>query len=304
MAPTGAGVARDLSLARRIAFISVTANLVLSLANIGVGLAAGSRSAVAAGVEFGADAVAALLVYAGLLIATRPPDRDHPYGHGRAEILTGLILGVLLVATGLGIAAQSLRDLGLDRALPHAVALWPLILAGGVKAVLMAVKFRHGRRIHSAALVADAWNDSVDILSAVAAGAGLGLTLYDPSRFLAADHFGAIVIGVVVVGTGLRVVRDTSLELMDTMPPPDVIRAVRASSHRVAGVRGVEKCWGRKTGLRYHVDLHLEVDPLMTVAQAHDIAEQVRQQIRRDVREVADVLIHIEPAPAPVSKIS
>jgi len=297
--PSRTDTESGIDLARRIAFASVAVNIVVALANVGVGVVAGSRAAVAAGIEFGADAVAALFVYGGLVIAARPPDRDHPYGHGRAEILTGLILGVMLILTGTAIATQSLRDVSAVHAPPAAIALVPLGLAGLVKAGLMAVKFRVGRRVGSAALLADAWNDTVDILSAAAALAGLGLTLYDPQRFLAADHFGAFAVGLIVVVTGLVVVRNTSLELMDTMPPASLIAAIRASSHRVAGVRGVEKCWARKTGLQYHVDLHLEVDPDMPVVDAHGIAERVRQQVRRDVTAVADVLVHIEPAPEP-----
>lgn len=288
-----------LELARRIAAVSVSANIVLSLANVGIGLIAGSRSTVAAGVEFGADAVAALLVYGGLLIAARPPDREHPYGHGRAEIVTGLILGVMLILTGIAIATQSLRDFGDVHPPPAAGAVIPLAVAGAVKGILMGVKFRVGHRVGSAALVADAWNDTVDILSAVAALCGVGLTLYDPQRFLAADHFGGVAVGLIVIATGLAVVRNTSLELMDTMPPAGLIRAIRASSQRVPGVTGVEKCWARKTGLRYHVDLHVEVDPVMPVIDAHDVAERVRHRIRQDLPEIADVLVHIEPAPRP-----
>jgi len=286
-----------LDLARRIAFVSVAANIVIALANVGVGLMAGSRAAVAAGIEFGADAVAALFVYGGLVIAARPPDREHPYGHGRAEILTGLILGLMLILTGTAIATQSLQGVSDTHVPPAAIAMFPLAAAAAVKGALMAIKFRVARRVRSAALRADAWNDSVDILSAIAALVGLGLTLYDPVRFLAADHFGAFAVGLIVIGTGLVVVRNTSLELMDTMPSAALIAAIRAASYRVAGVRGVEKCWARKTGLRYHVDLHLEVDPEMPVVDAHGIAEQVRQQVRRDVPAVADVLVHIEPAP-------
>lgn len=297
--PPPLDVPPGLDLARKVAMVSVATNIVLSLANVSVGLMAGSRSAVAAGVEFGADAVAALLVYGGLVLAARPPDREHPYGHGRAEIVTGLILGMMLVVTGFTIADQSLVGFRLPHPPPAAAAVVPLVIAALVKGVLMAVKFRYGRLVGSAALVADAWNDTVDILSAVAALVGLGLTVYDAQRFLAADHFGGVAVGVIVIGTGLMIIRNTSLELMDTMPSAVLIRAIRTSSHKIPGVRGVEKCWARKTGLRYHVDIHVEVDPAMPVVDAHDIAERVRHQIRGDLPQIADVLVHIEPAPKP-----
>jgi cation diffusion facilitator family transporter len=104
-------------------------------------------------------------------------------------------------------------------------------------------------------------------------------------------------VGVIVIFTGLRVTRDTGLQLMDTMPDERMMRTIREVASQVSGVEGIEKCFARKTGLQYHVDLHLEVDPEITVRSSHDIAEQVRNRIRRDLHWVADVLVHVEPYP-------
>jgi cation diffusion facilitator family transporter len=292
---------RDARLGMRIALASILTNAVLCVANVAGGLHAGSTSVVAAGVEFGADVFAALLVYAGLRIASRPADYNHPYGHGRAEGVAGLVVGVLLVITGIGIAVKSLQQFGASHPPPSLHGLWPLMGALAVKAILLAVKLRVGKRIRSASLVADGWNDTVDLLSGGAALTALGLTLYDPSRFLAADHFGGFAVGLVVISIGLRVSRDTSLELMDTMPPGAVTDRVRRSASGIPGVRGTEKCFARKTGLRYHVDLHIEVDPHLTVADSHEIAQAVRDRIRQELSEVADVLVHVEPSQAPPS---
>ena len=165
-----------------------------------------------------------------------------------------------------------------------------------VKSVLSAFKFHYGRQIHSAALVADAWNDSVDILSGFAALVALGLTLYNPKQFLAADHYGGFAVGLIVIFTGIGVVRDASLQLMDTMPGEELMQSVRAAACAVPGVIGVEKCYARKTGLQYHVDLHLEVDANMSVRASHEIATRVRMEIREKLEWVADVLVHVEPA--------
>jgi len=284
-------------LGMRVAAVSVGVNLLLSTANIALGWRAHSTSVVAAGGEFLADVFAAGMVYLGLQMASRPADENHPYGHGRAEILTGMLVGIVLVLAGLGICSTSLRNYNMQHSPPAAFAVWPLAVAIGTKGLLAAVKFRYGRRIRSAALIADGWNDAVDILSGAAALTALVLTLHDPVRFLAADHFGGFAVGVIVISIGIRVARDTSLELMDTMPLGPVMEMIRAAAARVDGARGVEKCWARKTGLRYHVDLHLEVDPGISVAESHGIAEKVRHQIRRDVADVADVLVHVEPSP-------
>jgi cation diffusion facilitator family transporter len=144
-------------------------------------------------------------------------------------------------------------------------------------------------------VIADAWNDAVDVLSAVAALCALLLTLFDPSKFLTADHYGGFAVGLFVIYTGLRVLRGASLDLIDTMPPVSLIERVRASAMQVDGVIGVEKTFGRKIGLQHHIELHLEVDASISVSASHEIAANVRARIRTDLPEVADVLVHVEP---------
>jgi divalent metal cation (Fe/Co/Zn/Cd) transporter len=100
-----------------------------------------------------------------------------------------------------------------------------------------------------------------------------------------------------VVTTGVRVAYETAMQLMDTMPRAEMMNQIRAAARGVEGVRGVEKCFARKTGLRYHVDLHLEVDPNMTVRQSHELAHETRLRILDKLDWVADVLVHVEPAP-------
>ncbi len=161
---------------------------------------------------------------------------------------------------------------------------------------MSSVKFRVGQRLRSSALLADAWNDAVDILSAVAALIAVGLAEYDPARFLAGDHYGGFVVGIVVVITGLRVLRDASIELVDTMPEPELTVEVVTIARSVQGVQGVDKVFARKTGLQYHIDLHIEVDPTQTIAESHAIGGHVRATLKRELSWVADVLVHVEPA--------
>ena len=116
-------------------------------------------------------------------------------------------------------------------------------------------------------------------------------------RFLAADHWGGFAVGLIVIFTGLRVSRETAYQLMDTMPDDELMNEIRREALRVPGVLGVEKCFARKTGLRYHVDLHLEVDPEITVRRSHDIATEVRIHLKETIEWVEDVLVHVEPAP-------
>lgn len=298
-------VHRDkLRLGRRLAIASVLVSGLLAAVNIVTGLLAGSTSVVATGVEFLGDVVASSIVLLGMFAATKPADSDHPYGHGRFEIVAALVVGIILVLGGGGICWRSLQKISQIHEPPKSYAVWPLIGAITIRTIMARIKFRVGRRIHSASLVADAWNDAIDILSAMVALAAVGLTLLDPQRFLAADHYGGFAVGIFVIYVGLRVTRDAFLHLADTMPEKSLMTQIRQVALAVPGVCGVEKCFARKTGLQYHVDLHLEVDPNLTVWESHEIATQVRIHICQKLDWIADVLVHVEPAASiePVKK--
>jgi cation diffusion facilitator family transporter len=288
-------VAHSEELGKKVSVLSMAVSASLAVAKLIIGWLAGSTSVIADGLESAGDVAASGFILVGLTVASRPPDENHPYGHGRFETLTGLAVGVGLALVGAGITWKSLQNVSETHSPPALFAIWPLIASVILKATLAAYKFRVGRRILSSALVADAWNDSVDILSGSVALCAVGLTLYDPSRFLAADHYGGAAVGLIVIILGVQVIRETSLTLMDTMPDETMMRDIRAAALSVPGALDVEKCFARKTGLRYHVDLHLEVDPELTVRRGHSIAEEVRNHIRERLPWVQDVLVHVEP---------
>jgi cation diffusion facilitator family transporter len=295
MTCAAASLETDMLFGRKVAIVSIAASSILATANIIVGMLAGSTSVVASGVEFVGDVIASTAVLLGMILGSRPADENHPYGHGRIDILAGLTVGIILASGGVGICYRSLGRITEAHSPPGAYAMWPLIGAMVIRGSMATFKFRAGRRIGSVSLIADAWNDAVDILSAMAALAALDLTLFDPGRYLAADHYGGFAVGLFVIYTGLRVLRDASMDLIDTMPNPGTIDAIRCAAAAVEGVHGTEKCYARKTGLKYHVELHVEVDPLMTVEDSHAVATLVRSHIRSALPSVGDVVVHIEP---------
>ncbi len=282
--------------ARRVTMAGIAASGFLACINTVVGFLTHSTSVVATGFEFAGDVLASSIVLVGMGVAARPADHDHPYGHGRFETLSAFAVGLILAGAGAMICYRSLQAIDASHASPGTSAAAALVGAIVLRGIMSSVKFRVGRRLRSSALVADAWNDAVDILSAIAALIAVGLATSDPVRFLAADHYGGFVVGVVVVITGIRVLRDASLELVDTMPDPEVTAEIAKISRAVPGVRGIDKVFARKTGLQYHIDLHIEVDPTQTVAASHAIAGHVRATLKRELPWVADVLVHIEPS--------
>jgi cation diffusion facilitator family transporter len=291
---------------RRLAILSMAVSAMLAGLKISIGWIANSTAVVSDGFESAGDVLASGIVFIGFLLASRPADDDHPYGHGRFETLAGLAVGMLLTATGVGICIKSLDRIDEVHSIPGAYAIWPLLLSIGAKGILSVVKMRAGRRIGSHSLEADAWNDRLDILSGVVALIAVSLAVWKPDTLSRADHFGGFAVGLLVIYLGLRVVRETVLSLMDTMPDDGAMQDIRRSALAEPGALAVEKCFARKTGLRFHVDLHLEVDPNLTVRASHDIAHRVRLRIRDQLPWVADVLVHVEPFqppdPAPPSR--
>jgi cation diffusion facilitator family transporter len=273
--------------------VSIAISAALSSIKITVGLAANSVALVSDGFESAADILMSGLVLIGLWVAAKPADDDHPYGHGRFEILSGLAIGAVLAVSGAGISWRALAERN-DQHTPATFALWPLIGAAVLKGILWTTKMRIGKKSGSVALSADALNDAVDMCSGIVALIAVGIAIYFPNMS-AADHWGGFAVGLFVIFFGLRVVRETALQLMDTMPEGRQMEEIRTVAMRVPGTLGIEKCFARKTGLRYHVDLHLEVDPELTVRASHDIATAVRIAIKNDVDWVEDVLVHVEP---------
>jgi len=279
---------------RNIAIASMLISAGLAVLKILVGYRAGSAAVVSDGLESAADVLASGLVLLGLVLAAKPADAMHPYGHGRVETLSAMVVGMLLVITGSLISFGSLVNWRVHD-VPAGYAVWPLVASIVIKSVSGIAKRTYARKIGSSALAADSWNDSVDVLSGGVALTGLTLALLNPEGFSAADHYGGAAVGVIVLFLGVRVVRDTTLQLMDTMPESRALDEIREVAMRVPGAMGIEKCFARKTGLKWHVDLHLEVDPALSVLQSHEIATQVRISIKETLHWVADVLVHVEP---------
>ena len=289
-------LAEQALIGRRIAFFSVSAGIILAALKIYVGYQAHSTSVLSDGLEASGDVLCSAIVYLGLWLAGKPADREHPYGHGRYEALAGLAVGGVLLLAGAAIFWHSLTMVGERRSLPTFAA-YPLVFAIIVKAILAGMKLRTGRRIFSTSLEADAWHDITDLLSTAIALLAVSVTLIDPRRFGNADQIGGMLIGLIVTALAVQVVHRTMDNLLDTMPEPEKLAEIRRQAMHVSGALGIEKCFARKTGLKYHVDLHLEVDPSLTVRESHTIATRVRSEIKEKLPWVADVLIHVEPSP-------
>lgn len=202
----------------------------------------------------------------------------------------------LLLAAAAGIAIESAREIATPH---HAPAPWTLPFLLGVvvsKEALFRRLDRRGDEARSAAVRADAWHHRSDALSSLAAAVGIAVALAGGPGWEAADDWAALFCAAVIARNAVRIARSPIDEVMDAAVGPAVVGTVRAAAASVAGVRGSDSCLVRKAGLRFYVDLHIAVDGSLPVREGHRIAHEVKAAVRAAVPDVADVLVHVEPA--------
>lgn len=278
------------------AWIGIWGNIALSLVKFSAGILGQSAAMVADGVHSLSDILSSIIVLAGMKVARKTPDREHPYGHSKAESVAAQIVSLFLVFLGGMVFYNSARSLALnDYTVPKGYVLIIAALSIAVKEGLFQYKIRLGGRLHSSSLVADAWHHRSDAFSSIAVLAGVALAILGGPRFHIADHLAAMAVAAIILYTGLRLLGKTSSELMDqAVTGPEAAR-IQSLASEVAGVRKVEKCLVRKSGMDLLVDIHIEVDPDFSVVQGHDIAGRVKGELTARVASLRSVLVHVEP---------
>jgi cation diffusion facilitator family transporter len=231
-----------------------------------------------------------------LTVAARPPDATHPYGHGKAEPIAAVAVSLGVLAAALGVTIQSVRGLFLPHQAPAPYTLGVLIVAVIVKEVLYRYVIRFGRKLESTAVKTDAWHHRIDAMTSVAAFIGISVALIGGKKWQSADDWAALFACALIGANGYRLLRPAVFEIMDTAPHRKIVRSIRRVARSVPGVIRVEKCYARKMGLEFYVDLHIEVDGRMSVHEGHEIAHEVKRAIQQSDSRMADVLVHIEPA--------
>jgi cation diffusion facilitator family transporter len=254
-----------------------------------------SQALIADAVESLADIFSSIIVWRGLVVAETPPDEDHPYGHGKAEPLAAATVSAMLLAAAAVIAYHSFRGLIAPRLAPSAWTLFILVLVIVVKEILFRYVLREAQNLQSEAMRTDAWHHRSDAITSAAAFIGISIALAGGKGYENADNWAALVAACVIALNGLRLLRPAFNDLMDRSPDGAVIEQIKRIAATIPGVGRVEKCIVRKMGYRLYADMHVEVDPEMTVVRSHEIAHAVKDRVRAEMPAVNDVLVHIEP---------
>ncbi len=275
--------------------IGMAVNIVLAIVKIVTGIVGNSYALIADGIESTADIVSSLVVWTGLKISSLPADQDHPYGHGKAESIAGLVVALALLAAAVFIAFQSVREIITPHHAPAWFTLLVLALVIGTKEALYRFVFQVGDELASTAVKGDAWHHRSDAITSAAAFIGISIALIGGKGYESADDWAALLACVVIGFSGYRVFRAALDEVMDAAVSPSLLDDVRSEAARVDGVIRVDECRIRKSGLGLFVDLQVRVDGNLTVFRGNDIAEEVATHLKASKLGVAGVMVHIEP---------
>lgn len=274
---------------------SIVGNILLAGIKFMAGVLGNSYALIADAIESTADVLSSVLVLVGLKYSTKPADENHPYGHGRFEVLsTFAVIGFLLISATI-IAYESIQNIQTPHKNPE---VWTLYILGGIilfKELSFQYVSRKSKETNSSSLKADAWHHRSDAVTSVLAFIGILIAVIFGKGFESADDWAALLASGIIIFNAYRIFRPVLGEISDEQLYDELIKQIREISLTVQGVIDTEKCHVRKMGMVYYVDLHMIVDGNVSVIQGHKIAHDLKDEIQKQIPKIADVLVHTEP---------
>lgn len=277
-------------------YLSIVGNFILAVAKGITGIFGNSYALVADAIESLTDVFSSALVLFGIKYSTRPADSNHPYGHGRAETLvTFLVVGFLLISATV-IAYESIINIQSPHEIPEKYTLIVLAIIILIKEIFYRVVSKKGKETKSSSLQADAWHHRSDAITSLMAFIGISIAIFMGPGYETADDWAALIASLFIVYNAYLIFRPALGEILDEHVYDDLILEIREIAEKVPGVDGTEKCFVRKTGMTYLVDLHLLVNGNLSVTQGHEISHATKDTLMQEIPELSNVLIHIEPS--------
>ena len=276
-------------------YFSIIGNTCLAIIKGLAGFFGNSYALIADAIESTTDIFASLLVLFGIKYSNRPADDNHPYGHGRAEpLITFLVVGFLITSATV-IAYESIINIQKPHDLPKSWTLYVLATIILWKEYSFRVVMKKSIETNSSSLKADAWHHRSDAITSVAAFVGIGIALLMGKGFEAADDWAALFASGFIFYNSYRIFRPALGEIMDEHLYDDLIASIRLVATQVEGIVDTEKCFIRKSGMKYHVELHAIVNAAITVKQGHELSHRLKDTLHQQIDELGHILIHIEP---------
>lgn len=279
----------------KAAYFSIAGNFFLALLKWLAGYFGNSYALIADAIESTTDIFSSFLVLLGLRYAHRPPDSNHPYGHGRIEALvTFAVVGFLMISATI-IGYESIQNIGARHEPPEP---WTLLVLGGIilwKEISYRIVVRRSKETGSSSLKADAWHHRSDAITSVAAFIGISVALLLGDGYESADDVAALFAAGFILYNCYLIFRPALGEIMDENMYDELIQRIRKEAALVDGILGTEKCFVRKSGTKYHLDLHAIVDGNIPVKEGHMLAHRLEDHLRSRLPELERINIHVEP---------
>lgn len=283
---------------------SIAVNTTLAAVKITTGIVGHSYALVADGIESVNDIISSVMVLIGLKVAEKPPDEDHPYGHGRAEQLAALFSALSLLTAGGVIAWESVHNILHRHTSPAWFTLPVLVLVIVVKEIMSRYAMRKSREAGSTSLEGDAWHHRADAITSAAAVVGISIALICGDGYEKADDIAALVGCTVIWINGFILLKSALHETMDGVAPRALQDEARSIAASVDGVEMIEKLRMKKSGLGYHMDIHVQVEATLSVAEGHRIGHEVQKKLVESEHQIRDVVVHIEPFSGSVQSVT
>lgn len=279
----------------KASYLSIAGNASLAIVKFITGVFGHSYALIADAIESTTDVFSSLLVLFGIKYAAKPADENHPYGHGKAEpLFTFLVVGFLIISATI-IAYESIENINTPHLTPEPYTLIVLAVIIIIKESFYRLISKKGDETRSSVLKADAWHHRSDAITSLMAFIGISIALVMGKGYESADDWAALLASGFILYNAYLILRPALGEVMDEHMHDDVEAQIRKIAQSNPGVIDTEKCFIRKTGMTYHVDLHIAVDSQISVKRGHYIAHAVKDDILKQLPEIADVLIHVEP---------
>ena len=276
-------------------YFSIVGNSCLAIIKGLAGFFGNSYALIADAIESTTDIFASFLVLFGIKYSNKPADKNHPYGHGRAEpLITFLVVGFLITSATI-IAYESIINIQTSHDLPKS---WTLFVLGAIiiwKEYSFRLVMKRSIETNSSSLKADAWHHRSDAITSIAAFLGISIALILGKGYESADDWAALFASGFILYNSYLIFRPALGEIMDEHLNDDLIEEIRKVSFEVEGIIDTEKCFIRKAGMKYHVDLHAIVDGTISVKEGHDLAHKLKDTLITEIPELGHVLIHVEP---------
>ncbi len=289
-----ATMASRVSQVRVAGWVGLIVNLVLVAAKLAAGVLGNSQAVVADAIHSLSDTVTDIALILGVRYWSAPADEQHPHGHRRFETLITVFIGLTVAAAAVGIGWDAIRSFGKPSHPPSTIALAAAVLSIGVKEALYRWTLRIGRSTRSSAIIANAWHHRTDALSSVPVAIAVSVAMVD-HRLAVVDRIGALVVAVFVLHAAFRIIRPAIDQLADAGAPRAHRRELELLALEVDGVQAVHALRTRYIGSELAVDIHIEVDADLSVADGFSIAREVKTDLLEHGPMVADVVVQIEP---------